>query len=284
MARKQHNVRGTFSFRTVGSYFLLISIAWAVCYYLVYAFVSSIGIPLLSDPRPAVPFPLALVLCLILWVGDVFLGIRWLGLCWYKVVGTTIISIIVFAVMLVGPSEYKEYQRKQLPRQAAAHASAVVLHEGMVDAKNEADGDIYLAFLVPFEVTQEISSHELPFLFESVSISEQYPFSNREVCNQELYNIINKNNSQSDIKKVFSNFMFLNLQKFKIDSKIEIINNISPKVYEYEIITDQTKMSSKLIPHTVYHLYGGRYIKTQSCSAKDFINGKVEKPFIKIRK
>jgi hypothetical protein len=284
MAKKQEKLKTDSALKTLGKYSAVVVISWAICCYLVYAFVSSIGIPLLSSPRPAVPFSMASVICLMLWVADGFVGVRLWGLSWYKVVLSIVLSIIVFSVVLIGPSEYKEYQRRQLPKLAAQHAEAVVLHDGMIDAKDDADGDIYIAFLVPFEVTEEISSHELPYLFESVKISEKYRFSNSEVCNQELYSNIKNMNEQIDDKTFFSDFTFLSFPSLEINKSTKIVATISDRVYEHKISTGYPGPDSALLPGKLYYIYDGRYFKSKNCTAKDFINESVTTPFIHVKK
>lgn len=281
MAKKQQVSRTDSPLLLIGKYTWLVLITLIISCYLVYAFVSSIGIPFLSDPRPAIPFPMAFMLCLVLWVVVGIAGVKWLKLKWYKVLITIVVTILVFAVVLIGPSEYREYQRRQLPKRAAEHAGAIVLHDAMIDAKDEADGDIYLAFLVPFEVTKEISSHELPFLFESVAISEKYPFSSKEVCNEELYDTLSKGYTLATGGKLFLNFDFLQLFNFVDAEAIDKISNIKP---DKEISTKFESKAELLTPNERYYIYNFLHVKSPSCTAKDFINEKVTEPFIKVKK
>jgi hypothetical protein len=284
MVRKLEKTTRDSRFKIFGKYLSIVIISWVICCYFIYAFVSSIGIPLLSDPNPAVPLPLAALLCVALWAVTGFVAVKFFALRWYKVFFTILLSIVLFTVALVGPSEYKEYQKRQLPKRAAEHADAIMLHQGMIDAKNETNGDIYLTFLVPFEVTKEVSSYELPYLFESVPISQGYMLSPKKICNEELYISLTKGDISVAGDKLLGDFTFLDLKGLKLDKNLKVIATISPIIYDYRIPTKYSLPETILKPGILYYIYNGLYIKSQSCTANDFINGKVTTSFIKIKK
>jgi hypothetical protein len=288
MAKKQDKIKAQSPLKTIGKYSALVVISWIICCYLLYAFVSSIGIPFLSSPRPAVPFSMASVICLMLWVADGFVGVQVWGLRWYKVFITIVLSIIIFAVLLIGPSEYKEYQKRQLPQRAAEHANAVVLHDG-IQRIEESNDIVYISFLVPFEVTQKIKSLELPYLFEFVSVSDGYQFSPKEQCNEEfIQSLITRNekiySSKSNTGPLLKNLEFLHFPELQNNKDKKTYDYVLTNVFQHQIPVYDYDKKIDLQPGTVYFIYKSFGIKSANCTAKDFVNEKVTTPFIHVKK
>ncbi len=211
----------------------------------------------------------------------------------YKVLKLRLAILIVIVFILPIPliyafsslqTWYMKYSDIQLLRSAVSHKQNIVLHKGIIFPidmpKDLGDNFITLHVIVPFEVTANISSKELPYMFASVKLSNAYSFSSKPICNNDFYASINREGNT--YLSYTEGQLFSSNGNFFLDGPEP--NSLSDiALYDYQTkearnVISKNRKPSVLLPGKTYYIYNYITIRSSNCIAADFFNPNLTNP------
>ncbi len=160
--------------------------------------------------------------------------------------------------------QYKYGAEDKLVASAKKHRASIRVKEYEVYTKM--DDELVVNVFLPFEVEKPFSSAELPHMFYSSAISDRFPLSSNEACNEALRAAVNKESDLPATSALFRNLYFIEPPRNLTLAQISA--NKPEKIVSYNIFSD--KSSDELQAGRRYYVYGYLQVGKQHCRPEYF--------------